>query len=167
LLALNAAVEAAHAGEQGRGFAVVATEVRDLAQRSSEAAKRINVLIKDTAKKIEEGSQLVDISGHHLDEIILTVSKVSNHMDEISSAGAEQTIGMDQVNNAVIEFDHSLQQNTSLVSKTSDVSGSLLEESQKLSDLVAYFKLDQHSSQTKSSANDRRSVSRPWEKKAG
>lgn len=168
LLALNAAVEAAHAGEQGRGFAVVATEVRDLAQRSSEAAKRINVLIKDTANKIEEGSQLVDVSGHHLDEIILTVSKVSQHMDEISSAGAEQTIGMDQVNNAVIQFDNSLQQNTSLVSKTSDVSGSLLEESQKLSNLVAYFKLDPHSNQNKSlSTNDKRSVSRPWQRKAG
>ncbi len=168
LLALNAAVEAAHAGEQGRGFAVVATEVRDLAQRSSEAAKRINVLIKDTANKIEEGSQLVDVSGHHLDEIILTVSKVSQYMDEISSAGAEQTIGMDQVNNAVIQFDHSLQQNTSLVSKTSGVSGSLLEESQKLSDLVAYFKLDNNSNQiSSSSTNDRRSVLRPWQRKAG
>jgi len=145
LLALNAAVEAAHAGDQGRGFAVVAAEVRVLAERSSEAAKRINVLINDTTNKIGEGSKLVDISGKHLEEIITTVSQVSTYMNEISSAGSEESAGIEKVNQAVIQFDQSLQQNTSLVSQTSKVSDALLDESRNFSELVAYFKLDQHS----------------------
>lgn len=147
LLALNAAVEAAHAGDQGRGFAVVAAEVRVLAERSSEAAKRINVLITDTTKKIGEGSKLVDISGKHLEEIITTVSQVSTYMNEISSAGSEESAGIEKVNQAVIQFDQSLQQNTSLVSQTSKVSNALLDESRNFSELVAYFKLDQHGGQ--------------------
>ncbi len=69
LLALNAAIEAARAGVHGRGFAVVADEVGKLAQRSSEAAKEITQLIKDSTNKVEEGTRLTDRSQEVLRKI--------------------------------------------------------------------------------------------------
>jgi methyl-accepting chemotaxis protein len=69
LLALNAAIEAARAGVHGRGFAVVADEVGKLAQRSSEAAKEITQLIKDSTNKVEEGTRLTDRSQDALRKI--------------------------------------------------------------------------------------------------
>ena len=73
LLAVNAAVEAARAGEDGRGFAVVAAEVRSLAQRTSGASKEIKSLIQDSMAKLEAGTQLVDLSGQSLADIVKSV----------------------------------------------------------------------------------------------
>src|SRR5690348_17535016 len=86
ILALNAAVEAARAGEQGRGFAVVASEVRNLAQRSANAAKEIKTLISDSVEKVETGSRLVDQAGQTMDEVVTSVKRVSDIISEISAA---------------------------------------------------------------------------------
>ena len=113
LLALNAAVEAARAGEQGKGFAVVADEVRSLAQRSAEAAKEINILIKDNVEKTENGVKIADTSGISLKEIVTSVKKVAELNSEISSASKEQANGIDQISRAMNQLDQAIQTNAS------------------------------------------------------
>lgn len=98
LLALNAAVEAARAGEAGRGFAVVATEVRDLAQRSSQAAKDIHGLITNSSSQVQEGVTLVNSAGNSLVEIVESIKKVTTIVSEIASASSEQARGLEQIN---------------------------------------------------------------------
>ena len=97
LLALNAAVEAARAGEAGRGFAVVATEVRDLAQRSSGAAKDIKELITNSSAQVETGVSLVNSAGASLTEIVKSIEQVTGIVSEIASASGSQAESLDQL----------------------------------------------------------------------
>ena len=90
LLALNAAVEAARAGEQGRGFAVVTGEVRNLAQRSGNAAKEIGTLIKNAIERVDKGTSLSYKSGESLKEIIASIKDVVRLISEINASTAEQ-----------------------------------------------------------------------------
>jgi methyl-accepting chemotaxis protein len=117
LLALNAAVEAARAGEQGRGFAVVAGEVRNLAGRSKAAAKQIKDLIEDSARKVANGSQLVNESGQKLSEIVDSVKKVTEIVGEIATASREQAVGIEHVNQAMVEMGQIMQGNARELAK--------------------------------------------------
>ncbi len=141
LLALNAAVEAARAGEQGRGFAVVATEVRNLAQRSAQAAKEIKDLIQDSVDKVKAGTSLVDESGKTLTEIVASVKKVSDIIAEIAAASQEQSAGIDQVNKAVMQMDEATQQNAALVEEAAASAKSLEEQARTLSTMMGFFRL--------------------------
>jgi len=143
LLALNAAVEAARAGEQGRGFAVVAGEVRNLAQRSGNAAKEIGDLIKDSINKIEVGTDKANKSGEALKEIIKSVEQVNRVIQEISAASTEQKQGMSQINVAVTEMDSMTQQNASLVEETASASEEMSNQAVELLELVKFFKIDE------------------------
>lgn len=141
ILALNAAVEAARAGEQGRGFAVVATEVRTLAQRSAAAAREIKSLIGDSVSKVENGTQLVDQAGRTMDEIVMSVRRVTDIMAEISAASQEQSAGIEQVNLAISQMDEITQQNAALVEQAAAASESMHEQASQLAQAVAVFKL--------------------------
>ena len=142
ILALNAAVEAARAGEQGRGFAVVASEVRNLAHRSSQAAKEIKDLINDSVQKVEAGSQLVDKAGRTMDEIVQSISHVTQIMNQISDASDEQRTGIEQVNQAIGQMDQVTQQNAALVEQAAAAAESMQEQASRLTDVVGLFKLD-------------------------
>jgi methyl-accepting chemotaxis protein len=139
LLARNAAVEAARAGEQGRGFAVVASEVRNLAGRSASAAKEIKDLIQDSVRKVSDGSALVTQSGHTLEQIVMSVKKVSDIVAEIAAASREQSSGIDQVGRAIMQMDELTQQNAALVEEATAASKALAEQSRELNQLMGRY----------------------------
>jgi methyl-accepting chemotaxis protein len=141
ILALNAAVEAARAGEQGRGFAVVAGEVRNLAQRSAQAAKEIKQLIEASNAQVAGGTRLVQEAGGTITEVVENARRVSSIVSEIMASSAEQADGVTQINVAVTQLDHMTQQNAALVEQTSAAAESLKEQARHLAAAVAVFRL--------------------------
>ncbi|NIM43322.1 MAG: HAMP domain-containing protein [Hydrogenophaga sp.] len=142
ILALNAAVEAARAGEQGRGFAVVAGEVRNLAQRSAQAAKEIKGLIGASVDKVTVGTELVNQAGQTMSEIVENVVRVRDIIGEIASASGEQAEGVNQINAAVSNLDQMTQQNAALVEESAAAASSMNDQAARLAEVVRIFRLD-------------------------
>ncbi|WP_084638538.1 methyl-accepting chemotaxis protein [Ciceribacter selenitireducens] len=141
LLALNAGVEAARAGEAGKGFAVVAQEVRELAQRSAQAAKEIKDLIRNSSTEVESGVKLVKDTGDALKTIEAYIVTVNQHMDAIAISAREQAVGLSEVNTAVNQMDQVTQKNAAMVEEANASSATLAMESQRLRELIRQFQL--------------------------
>lgn len=142
LLALNAGVEAARAGEAGRGFAVVATEVRELAQRSSAAAREIASLISASSDQVKRGVSLVGEAGLSLQGIEKSVEEIHGLVEEIANSAKEQSNGISELNTAVQHLDQVTQQNAAMFEETAAASQSLNRMADALSQATQHFKLE-------------------------
>jgi methyl-accepting chemotaxis protein len=141
LLALNAAVEAARAGEAGRGFAVVAEEVRNLALRSKEAAKKTEALIGESMQLSQNGEDISRQVSETLSDIVDGVSKVAGIVAEITRASEEQALGIEQVNKAMGQMDQVTQQAAANSEESSSAAEELASQAQELTSLVGQFQL--------------------------
>jgi len=162
LLALNAGVEAARAGEAGKGFAVVAQEVRELAQRSANAAKEIKVLINNSGAEVLEGVRLVGETGEALKEIDVLVKRIDGNVDKIAKAADEQTTGLGEISKAVGRLDRMTQENAAMSARTTAISSTLALGADALSQLVSLFKLNRRAVQR----DDGSSVKSNWKRTA-
>ena len=135
-------MEAARAGESGRGFAVVATEVRSLAQRSSQAAKDIKDLISNSNGQVKEGVDRVNDAGIALHEVVESIKGVADVIADIASASSEQSTGIDQINIALNQMDEVTQQNSALVEENAATAKTLEQQAGAMDERIAIFKID-------------------------
>lgn len=152
LLALNAGVEAARAGEAGKGFAVVAQEVRELAQRSSAAARDINALINASTSNVSDGVALVLQTGDRLHTIEDNIAAINDQIGAIAGASREQSARLSEINASVNELDQMTQQNAAMVEETTAAAFALAQEADGLTEQVARFTIGQQSGSARRAA---------------
>nr|WP_316655625.1 methyl-accepting chemotaxis protein [uncultured Gellertiella sp.] len=148
LLALNAGVEAARAGESGKGFAVVAQEVRELAQRSSKAAKEISGLLQKSTGEVESGVSLVEKAGNALRGIGDHVEAINGRLHEIIESTRDEAETLKSINLAVSELDAMTRQNATMVQETTAAIHQLASEAGEMDEQLGQFVLGGQAHQT-------------------
>lgn len=142
ILALNAVVEAAHAGESGKGFAVVAGEVRRLAGKSTDAAKRTSDLIDGTVQAVEKGRKIANITAESLHNVVESTNEVLNTVDKIDEAAQHQAGSIVQVTQEIDQISYVVQNNSATSEESAAASEELSGQAQMLKELVGRFKID-------------------------
>lgn len=175
ILSLNAAVEAARAGDAGKGFAVVAEEVRNLAQRSAQAAKDTTLIIESNINLSERSLTITEQVGYSLTEINNESNKVSELLDEITTASQEQEMGINQINKAISQMEQVIQSNAAMAQNSAQSANELNVYSETLENIMGSlnvlingekkFKLDTSKSKSKSNSKTIIKVEQPKLKK--
>ena len=141
LLALNAAVEAARAGEAGKGFAVVAEEVRNLAQRSAQAARETAAMIEESTTRADRAVSLCSDVDKSLRTIVDGTREVNELLSQIASASREQAQGIGQITSGVTELDKVTQQNAGNSEELAAASEETAAQVASLKQVVGQFKV--------------------------
>lgn len=136
ILSLNAAVEAARAGDAGKGFAVVAEEVRNLAQRSAQAAKDTSGIIEGNISLSEKCLLITEQVSGSLLEIRDDTHKVSELLEEVSTASQEQEIGINQINKAISQMEVVIQENASTAQESASSAENLVVFSDTIKSII-------------------------------
>jgi twitching motility protein PilJ len=161
ILALNAAIQASAAGEAGRGFAVVADEVQRLAERSANATKQIEALVKtiqadtneavismeQSTSNVVAGAKLAEDAGEALNEIESVSKQLADLIQSISQAARQQALVASNVTNTMNVIQEITMQTSDGTAETATSIGNLTELATELRKSVAGFKLPESDQQ--------------------
>jgi len=136
LLALNAAVEAARAGDAGKGFAVVAEEVRNLAQRSAEAAKGTTELIAGSQENSNLGVSATGEVSSILEEVVGSIMEVSDLIQDVTTSANNQSRSVGEINTAVSQLDSVTQGNAAGAEESASAAEEMSAQASEMQSLV-------------------------------